>query len=139
MSNLEKAKDILNNSEYTCVLCSDSETITSSKRGVAPLLEWYEQSMTLSEFSAADKVVGKGAAFLYILLNIGELHADVISIHALETLRQHNVKATYSVLADAIRNRDNTGFCPIETAVMDISEPVSALKAIKEKLEMMKK
>lgn len=138
MNNLEKAKKMLSESEYTCVLCSDDDIMTSTKRGVAPLLQWLDEGKNLSGYSAADKVIGKGAAFLYVLLGIKEVYANVISRRALETLEKSNISVTYKTLADAIRNRDNTGFCPIETAVSGITEPDAALAEIRKTINRLK-
>ena len=138
MSNLQKAKTILNDSDYTCVICSDDETLISQKHGVAPLLDWLDKGKCLTEYSAADKIVGNGAAFLYVLLDVKELYAEVISKSALETLAQHHIPVTYDILTEAILNREHTGFCPIESAVIGISSPQAALTAIRQKLKEMK-
>ena len=135
MNNLEKAKELLNSSDFTCVCCNNEEIITSRKRGVAPLLEWLDERKCLKEYSVADKVVGNGAAFLYILLGLKELHANVISRIALETLQQHNILVNYNTLTEAICNRDNTGFCPIEIAVSKVTSPDKALIAIRNELK----
>ncbi|MDE6666660.1 MAG: DUF1893 domain-containing protein [Ruminococcus sp.] len=134
MNNLKRAENILKNGGFTCVCCNDTETLTSHKRGVASLLEWLDSDINLKEFSVADKVIGKGAAFLYIMLKIKELHANVISRSAFETLTKYNIPVTYDVLTEAIRNRDNTGFCPIETAVSEITDPDTAVSVIRETL-----
>lgn len=139
MNNLERAENLLKSSDFTCVCCNDTETLTSRKRGVAPLLEWLDSGISLKEFSAADKVIGKGAAFLYVLLDAREIYTNIISRFALETLENHHILVTYDVLTEAIRNRDNTGFCPIETAVSDISEPQKALFVIRETLAKIQK
>lgn len=139
MNNLERAKELLKSSESTCVCCSDEETLISKKRGVAPLIEWLDEGKNLKEYSAADKVVGNGAAFLYILLEVKELYANVISKSALETLNRYQIASTYDILTEAIRNRENTGFCPIETAVVGITSPDKALNAIRSRLNKMQK
>lgn len=139
MNNLKRAKELLKSCGYTCVCCSDKGTLTSKKRGVAPLLSWFEKGKDLHEYSATDKVVGKGAAFLYIMLKIKELHANVISRSALEILTKYHIPVTYDVLTEVIRNRDNTGFCPIETAVLEITDPDTAISVIRETLKQIKK
>lgn len=139
MSELERAKSLLEESDNTCVIVGGSETLVSQKRGVAPLLEWLDEGKDLSGYCAADKVVGNGAAFLYVLLGVTELYAGVISESALDTLKRHGIGVTYGVLTEAIRNRDNTGFCPIESAVKGISSPEEALAAIRERLSQMRK
>ncbi len=138
MDNLEKAKKLLCEGGFTCVVCDDLNVHTSTMRGVAPLLKWLDEGMSLQGFSAADKVVGKGAAYLYILLEVKEIYADVISRPALETLKNHNIPTSYTILTEAVRNRDNTGLCPIETAVINIDNPHDALAAIRNKLENLK-
>lgn len=137
MNNLERAKKLLKSSGCTCVCCSDDETLTSNKRGVAPLLAWIDEGKSLRGYSAADKVIGNGAAFLYVLLEAEELYADVISKSALETLNRHQISVTYDTLTEAIHNRENTGFCPIEKAVSGIISPNKALNAIRIRLKEM--
>jgi len=122
----------------TCAASDGNNLLTSEKRGVAPLLGWLEQGENLTAFTVADKVVGKGAAFLYLLLNVKYLYAAVISRPALELLRQNGVFVSFSTLVPAIRNRDNTGFCPIETAVLDCDCPQQALIKIKNRLKELK-
>ena len=139
MNNLEKAKNILSGSEYTCVICSDTDVHTSTLRGVAPLIKWLDSGMKLTSYSAADKVIGNGAAFLYVILNVREVYAGVISKSAYKTLTQNNILVQYDVMTEIIRNRSNTGQCPIEAAVSGITEPSEALLAIRNKLEDLKK
>ncbi len=134
MENMEFARQKLNEG-CTCAAYNGKELLFSHKRGVAPLLQWLEEGRSLEGYSIADKVIGKGAAFLYLLLGAKKLYAQVISIPALELLRDHGVEITYDQCVPAIRNRDNTGFCPIETAVLDCADPKQALTLIKEKLK----
>lgn len=138
MDNLEKAKNAISDGNFTCVVCDGFKEYTSTMRGVAPLLKWLDEGINLQGFSAADKVVGKGAAYLYILLEVKEIYANVISRPALDTLKKHNIPISYSILTEAVKNRDNTGLCPIESAVMNIDNPHDALTAIRNKLELLK-
>ena len=61
------------------------------------------------------------------------LYAKIISESALETLEKYKISVQYETLTNAIRNRNNTGFCPIETAVYEITKPEIALTAIRNK------
>lgn len=129
---MEYACQMLTEQELTCAFVSGGQVYISKERGVKPLLDCYYQKAMPAGFSAADKVVGKAAAFLYVLLGVGELHAQVISRPALEVLQKYNVPVSYELLTDAIRNRAGTGFCPMETAVLDLDSPKDALRAIEE-------
>ena len=139
MNNLTKAKEILQNGGFTCVLLKDENEYTSDKRGVKPLLCWLESGEDFEGFSAADKVVGKAAAFLYVLLRVKAVYADVISEHALSVLKESEIKVAYGELVPAIRNRTNTGFCPMEAATLNITDPEDAVAAIKNVLVKLSK
>lgn len=135
MTDLEQAKILLDEKSATCVFVKGKESFYRTERGVAPLLKLLEENKNLVGFSAADKVIGKAAAFLYVLLNVESLYAKVISKHALEVLNIHNIPIKYDEVVDAIRNRDNTGFCPMETAVLKVSEPKEAHKLVVKRLK----
>ncbi len=134
MNNLERAKVTLLSGGFTCVLCNGDSIFTSSLRGVRPLVDWAMDKTDFSGFSAADKVVGKGAAFLYVKLGITAVFAEVLSRPALEILEKYGIKAEYNRLADNIINRRGDGICPFEEAVLDISDADQAYIAILEKI-----
>ena len=134
MSELDLARDILEQNGFTCVICKDGKTLTSTERGVKPLVLWYKGSEDMKNASAADRVVGRGAAFLYLLLGVRELYAQVVSKPALELLTKNGVSVTYGTLADNIINRRGDGICPFEAAVLNITDPSDAYKAIAEKM-----
>lgn len=131
--NLTKCREMLKSGEYTLVLFDGKTVFTDTKRGVKPLLDLLDGNSDLTGFSAADKVVGKAAAFLYVLLNVREIYADVISSHALSVLEQHQITVMYGTLTDKIKNRAGAGFCPMETAVLGENSPEKALEKIREK------
>lgn len=131
------AKELLLAEGYTCVLRRGEWVYTSTLRGVKPLVQWMESDLDLRGFSAADKVVGKATAYLYVLLGIRALYAHVISVSALEVLKSHDIDVEYGTLAEHIINRAGNGICPFEAAVMDIHEPQSAYTAIRTKMRQM--
>ncbi len=134
-SKTKKAKDILLENGYTCVFCNGNDTITSKERGIKPLLSIYNTKQNLSGYSAADRVVGKAAAFVYILLKVDEIYAEIISEPAKQILEKHKIPVSAKTTSKLIRNRDGTGFCPMETAVMEITDPKKAVEAIENTLK----
>lgn len=131
--HLEKAKQALASGAYTCVLYKDGILHTATQRGVKPLLDWLDSGMDLRGFRAADKVVGRATAFLYVLLGVEAVYAQVMSRPAAEILLANHITATWGTLVDGIINRAGTGPCPFEAAVLDIREPEWALAAIRKK------
>ncbi|MBR5527517.1 MAG: DUF1893 domain-containing protein [Clostridia bacterium] len=132
--NLLSAKATLEEQNLTCCLTDGVNVIKSCERGVKPLLQLLDSGTDVSGFSAADKVVGKAAAFLYVLLGVSEVYAFVISQKAADVFEKHGITVYFESCVPAIINRAGDGLCPMETAVGEISDAHIALCAIKEKL-----
>lgn len=132
-----RAQELLRSENYTCVLCKGDRILTDTRRGVKPLLDLLNQNLT--DFSAADKVVGKAAALLYRLMGISEIYAVVISEPAIRVLEAGGISVHYGSKVPAIRNRSNTGFCPMETAVWDVEDPKLAPKILHDTLATLTK
>jgi len=137
MTDLQKAKKLLAESDHTCVLCKEEKIYTSTQRGVRPLVEWFESDEIFEGFSAADKVVGRGAAFLYVLLDVNAVYSHVISYAALEVLRDNNITVEYNTAVQNIINRKGDGICPFEETVLSITDANEAYMAIKQKMHEM--
>lgn len=132
--DLAKAKKILLQTGATCVLCKGGSRCESQLRGVFPLVELLDTGMDFSGYAAADKVVGKATAFLYCLLGVTEIYTPVISESALKVLRDHSITVWYDLCVSAIFNHRRDGFCPMETATKEISDPEQALAVIRSTL-----
>ena len=130
-TDLSRAKEVLSAEDCTCVLCKGDVFYKSTHRGVAPLMGWLEEGIDVRGFSAADKVVGKATAFLYCLLGVGAIHANVVSDAAAEVLQQHNIPLIWDQKVPAIQNRAGTGLCPMELATREITAPADAPAAIR--------
>lgn len=132
---LKHAAQLLVQENYTCVLYGHGTALTDTRRGIRPLMELLESGKDLQDYCAADRVVGKGAAFLYILLQIRAVYARVISTPAKQVLSGCGIVLCYDTEVPAIENRSRTGLCPIETAVWNLDDPEEALSVIRKTLE----
>lgn len=130
-SDLTKAIRLLETGTYTCVLCKGDSILLSTERGVRPLVEWLEAGKDVNGFVAADKVVGKAAAFLYILLGVKEVFAPVMSESAIYTLARYGIQPICNATTKRIINRAGMDLCPMEQAVLEIFDPKEALSAIR--------
>jgi len=137
--DLQKATQLLEAGNYTCVLCREEEVYTSTRRGVAPLLGWLDSGIDLRGYSAADRVVGRATAFLYHLLGVKAVHARVMSRPAAQVLTDHGILASWDVLVDAIENRQKTGPCPMEHATRCCTTAEEALQAVRQTLATLQK
>ena len=123
----------------TCALVGAGKTLCSTKRGIAPLLAWLAEGENCVGAVAADKVVGKAAAFLYVLLGVAEVHAKVLSEMAEEVFLRFGIRYSFEEKVPAIRNRTDTGFCPMEQAVLDVDDPKRAYTVLNERVKSINK
>ena len=128
---ISTSKQMLFDNGYTCVIIKDDFCFTSNQRGVNPLLELLDSKSCVSGGVAADKVVGKAAAFLYVLLCVKEIYAGVLSELALDILQKNGISVEYGELVPMIKSRDGKGFCPMEQATLEIEDACDALEVIK--------
>ena len=122
---------------YTLVLSDGRETITSCRRGVAPLLGLIEEKRDVSGWYAADKAVGKAAAALYAVLGVAGVYACRISEAGLAMLRKCGIAAVYDSLVPVMKDRSGNGICPMEDATADLASPEECLEAIKKKAALL--
>lgn len=138
MNDIENAKELLQHGKYTCVLCKGDMVYTSTLRGVAPMVEWLGSGTDLGGYAAADKIVGKASAMLFVLAGVKEVYAPVMSEGAIHTLSHSGIRCFFDTHTDGIINRTGTGSCPMEQAVRNIQEPSAAFEAIKRTLKLLK-
>ena len=138
MTYLEKARSILLREHYRLVLCGEDATYFDTRRGVAPLLALLDDGAEVTGFAAADRVVGKAAAFLYLRLGVTAVYAQVISDSALALLTDHGVEVEVETVVPQIRNRAGDGYCPMETVCLPLADPVEAEQAVRRRLAQMK-
>lgn len=129
---LDKAKKLLVDEDLKFVLINNNEIIKSKDRGVKPLLNMIRNGAKIKNFSAADMVVGKAAALLYLHLGVKEIYARLISEEAVKLFEDHNIYYEYTLIQPYIKNRDLTDICPMDKSVRNISEPKDAFFAISE-------
>ena len=134
---LNSAKDILISGNYTCVLVKEDNVVTSYERGVKPLVNLIRSGEDFSDFHAADKVIGKATAFLYVLLQVKSVYASVISESALQVLTDNGISVEYETLVKNIINRRGDGICPFEDAVLSVEDADEALAVIINKMQEM--
>lgn len=124
---------------HTLALVKDGELLTSNMRGVAPMVELIRGGTDLSGFSAADKVVGKAAAMLFVKAGIKAVYAENISVSAKVFLSKQGVDFSFKNEAEYIVNRDNTGLCPMESAVLNTDDIDEGVRLIFEKYDFFKR
>ena len=110
----------LDENNYSCIIKNNDVTQSFTQRGVFDLHDLVaKKDEILKGGYIADKIVGKGAASMMIIGGIKAVRTHVISLNALNLLKEHNVIVHYDTVVETINNRTNTGMCPVETRVKD--------------------
>ena len=135
MTNLEKAKEVLEKESCSVVFCKDDVISKDFGRGIAPLLQRIDSGESYAGYSVADKIVGKAAAFLFLELEIKEVYAQTISKQGKELLETKGIPVSYGTLVDVIRNRTNTGMCPMEQTVINVDNGKEAVILLRDKVQ----
>jgi len=136
---LERAKELMILEGYTCVITLDGITFKSKEKGVRPLLDWLYSGNKYTGWRLCDKVVGKAAAFLHIILGVREIYAEVISEPAKALLEENNITVTADTVVPEILNQTKDGPHPLETAVENITDVNDSIMAVELALKRMEK
>ena len=88
---------------------------------------------------AADKCVGAGAAYLYVLLGVHAVWANVISAQAIQILKDNEIDVFFEQSVPNIINRRGDGICPIEEAVGNTKNSQEAYQLIIDTLKNLEK
>ena len=135
--DFQKAKEEYNTGKYTLVICKDEDMVKSDITGIRPLMNLIDSKKDYQGYSAADKIVGRAAAFLYSLLKVKNLYGEIMSKGAIEILKNAGINYEYKTLTDFIENRKKTGMCPMDEAVKNIDNPIDACEAIRNKIKFL--
>lgn len=125
MKDIEIAKHLLVEKDYTLVVVRSGQVIfTSKEKGIKPMYKLVKQMKDISKEAAiADKIIGRGAALLSTYLNISEVYGHVMSKEGIDVLKASGIKYSFDTVCDSIKNRDKTGLCPIEKLSLGIKDP----------------
>ena len=122
---------ILKAEELTCVVLQKQRLYKEHANGILPILHLLDQGH-LQGAQLVDKVIGKAAALLMVRGDVHQVHACVISTHALEIFQLYNIPVTYD------EQVPKTGMCPMEACVMDVNDPAAAQRLLNAKVKSMK-
>ncbi|MGN0667311.1 MAG: DUF1893 domain-containing protein [Huintestinicola sp.] len=137
MTDIEQAVKELEG--HSVCFCKSGKIISCDGRGISPLMKLIEENAELKGFSAADLIVGKAAAMLFVRLGIISVYGKVMSVKGRDYLEAHGIQCSFGVLTDSIINRRGDGICPMEKTVAGIDDNDAGYEALKVKIMEMKK
>ena len=130
---LENLSALFENGAYTLVLQKDSETIYKDfVRSVGAALRVYDtQPELLRGAEVCDTIVGKAAAAIYILGGAAGVYAETMSVAAADFLTANGVDCACETKTEKLLNRQGTGLCPFEQAVLELERPEDCLPVVR--------
>lgn len=133
---LNEAVERIKQNEIACALIVNGQIMATAKgRGIKPLLEICQSNAEIASGAVlADKIIGRAASFIAIYFGIKAVYGETMSKGAVKLLTEHSVEVDYGTLADEIRNRANTDICPMDKAVLEITEVNEAVSRLKEEM-----
>ena len=132
MKDIDIAKDLLKEKDFALVVVKDGEVLfTSNDRGIKPMYTLVrEMKDEVAGSSIADRVIGRGAALLSQYLKIKEVYSNLMSKSAIEVLEREEIQYSFLEICESIKNRDQTGLCPIETISLDETNPIKFIEEL---------
>ena len=94
------------------------------------MINFICNNINLNGWSAADIVVGKASAFLFVYAGIIEIYAKVMSVDGAKILDKFQIPYTFETLTQNIINRKGDDICPMEKAVQKITDPKEAFTVL---------
>ena len=135
MTDLEVAK--ANLSGHTLCLVKDGNCLYSEKHGIAPMMHFIAAGTNLAGYSAADLIVGKATALLFVKCGVKAVFAKTLSEAGGRVLQAHDIPYEYETLTPNIINRAGTDICPMEKALLGTDDVEEAYLILKAKLQEM--
>ncbi len=89
MTDLDTAKAHL--SGHSLCLCKDGAWFTDDGRGISPMLRLIGENRGLRGYAAADIIVGKAAAMLFVKAGVAAVYGEVMSKAGKAYLEAHGI------------------------------------------------
>lgn len=134
MNNLDLAKEEFSKDNYSFVLAGEGKLITSKEKGLKPIIDLIESEEDFSDFSICDKITGRAAAFLYVLLGIEKVHAKKMAKLAIQILDRAEIEYSYDELIETVLDMDMKEIDKIELSVLRSGSAIQAIEDIKKAL-----
>lgn len=131
MSNLDIAKEEFSKDNYSFVIAGEGKIITSKEKGLSPVIDLIESGDDFSEYAVCDKITGRAAAFLYVLLGIEAVHAKKMAKLAVQILDRAEIEYSYDEMIETVLDEDMKEIDPVELSVLRSGSAVQAINDIK--------
>jgi hypothetical protein len=136
-------KKAIKEANLNLAVFADNELIySSSDAGITSIYKFVKENLNnvnnVTNLYIGDRIVGKAGALLISILKPKYVYAAIISKSGKEILKSYKIKFEFDTEVEYIINRDKTGMCPFENAVLNVEEPLEALNKVEETLSKLR-
>ena len=133
ISDIDMAREDVEKRGFALSVVRDGKRILQSKRpGISALVTAIDYDrFCLRGASAADRILGKAAAMLFVYSRVSRIFASLASRDASATLQEFGVPFESVKNVREILNRDQTSACPFESLVRDVKTPEEAFERLR--------
>ncbi len=134
MNDLELAKQTLTADSLAFVLVKDGAILRTGRRqGIGELIQAVDALGDQARGAVlADKIAGKAVAMVARAAGFGAVYAALASQAGRDALAEDHIPLEYARLVPLILNQRNDGPCPMERLTLPISDPQTAVTALRE-------
>jgi len=129
--------DVLEKSGNSLMIYKNGELLFESDLGgIRPHLKSINKHGDALEGTImVDKILGRAAAFLVVYSKAAEAITNIVSTPGKQVLEANHLKFSYLDEVPHIKMKNGEIYCPFESMVQGISDPIEAYTAIVEKME----
>jgi Domain of unknown function (DUF1893) len=141
-TDIQIATSLLGKEGIVFAIVKDGDVLfTSTNKGIQPFFDALEQRIKVEYIacSLADRVIGKAALLLAAYLGAKHIYTPLASQHAVDAALELNLDVRVEKVVPYIVNRTQDGMCPMEEAVLNVSDPKEAFKVLTSTLEGLRK
>jgi hypothetical protein len=130
-TDISLAKSRLVGTTTLSIVREGSVIFESAESGIKPLILAIGSGKSFRGASAADTIVGKAAAMLFLLMGVAEIYGKIGSDSAESYLEETSISFFFSEKVPAILNRKGDGPCPFEMMAGASENPEELLQKAK--------
>lgn len=122
------------------VLRGDRIVFQSEHDGIRDALMLHDEHPELLRGAViVDRIIGRAAATLFADGGAAAVYGRVMTRDAMHVLEEKGTQARANTLTDRIINRAGTDICPMEKAILGVTDPMEAIERLRDAVSRLRR
>ena len=122
------------------VLREDRIVFQSEHDGIRDALMLHDEHPELLRGAViVDRIIGRAAATLFADGGAAAVYGRVMTRDAMHVLEEKGTQARANTLTDRIINRAGTDICPMEKAILGVTDPMEAIVRLRDAVSRLRR